>query len=42
MAYDFDIVYKKASENGAADALSRIPSHELLCLGLSSVSSSLN
>ena len=33
---------KKGSENGAADALSRILSHKLLCLGLSSVSFSLN
>ena len=42
MAYDFDITYKQGSENGAADALSRVPSHELLCLAISSVSADLN
>ena len=42
MAYDFDIVYNKGSENGAPDALSRVPFHELLCLAFSLVFSSLN
>ena len=42
MSYDFDIVYKKRSENRAADALSRFPSHEILCLAISSISSTLN
>ena len=42
MAYDFEIMYKKESENKAADALFRVPSHELAYLVLSSVSSTLN
>ena len=42
MAYDFDITYKQGSENGVADALSRVPSQELLCLAISSVSADLN
>ena len=42
MTYDFDIVYKKGSENKADDALSKMSSHELFCLALSSVSLDLN
>ena len=42
MAYDFEIMYKKRSENRVADALSRVPSQELACLALSSISSTLN
>ena len=42
MAYDFDIIYKKGNENGAADALSRVPVAEICCLALSSVSLDLN
>ena len=42
MAYDFDIVYKKKNDNQVAGALSRMPSHELSCLAISSVSANLN
>ena len=42
MSYDFKIVYKKGSDNRAADALSRVPSHEIMSLALSSVSTDLN
>ena len=42
MVYDFDIVYKKGRENQATDALSRMPSHEILCLAISALSSDLS
>ena len=42
MSYDFEIVYKKGSENNAADALSRMHCQELMCLALSSVFGTLN
>ena len=42
MVYDFDIVYKRGRENRATDALSRMPSHEILCLAISAVSSDLS
>ena len=42
MAYDFDIVYKKGKDNRVVNALSRMPSHKLLCLAISSVFANLN
>ena len=42
MSYDFEIFYNKGSDNKAADALSKVFSHELLSLALSLVSTSLN
>ena len=42
MSYDFEIVYKKGSENRVADALSRVSSHEIASLAVSAVSSTLN
>ena len=41
MAYDFEIVYKKGAENRVADALSRVPSQEISCMALSSISPTL-
>ena len=41
MTYDFEVVYKRGKENRATNALSRIPSHELSCTVLSSISSDL-
>ena len=38
MAYDFDIVYKKGTKNGATDALSRVLASGIWCLTLSLVS----
>ena len=42
MAYDFNIVYKKMADNRATDALSKMLSHEIWSLALSSVPSYLN
>ena len=42
MSYDFEIMYKKGSENRVADALSRVSSHEIASLAVSAVSSTLN
>lgn len=42
MAYDFDITYKKGSENREVDAFLRMPCHEILCLAISSMSTTLN
>ncbi|XP_073107382.1 uncharacterized protein [Elaeis guineensis] len=41
MGYDYDICYKKEKENTFADALSRLPDFELLCLAISSISTDL-
>lgn len=41
VGYDYEIVYKRGTNNGAADALSRLRNSELLNLSLSSVSTEL-
>ena len=38
MAYDFEIGYKKGKDNRAADALSRVQSHNISYMALSFVS----
>ena len=40
--YNFDIVYKRGSENRAADALFRVLCAEILSLAISLISSDLN
>ena len=42
MSYDFDIVYRRGSENRAANALSRVSCLEILSLAISSISTELN
>ena len=41
MTYDFDVVYKMGTDNKAADALFKVPSQELSCMALSSISPTL-
>ena len=37
MAYDFKIIYKKGTNNRAADALSRVHSQDFSCMAMSSI-----
>ena len=41
MGYDYEICYNRGKENVAADALSRVSSHQLSLMALSVVSSDL-
>ena len=41
MVYDFEIVYKRVTENKAVDALSRVLSQKISYMALSSISPTL-
>ena len=41
MRYSYEIQYKSGKENLAADALSRVPGAEVLCMAISSIESQL-